>query len=252
MPLATAARDATCAPRRLGVGRRRRRATTRGRARGDDGDDGDDFDDGDGDGVARTGTRRALARHALALVVLDRAVTFADAARANALVDALNGTKTTQATFALGPVATSRTRLEAFRREVTSSADGIDRASVGARMTSVSLDCTAPRGSLAVYARGREVCTLAILARSATRGPAATNAPGSAEYDAVVAAMDDARVKFTELERALEDGEMRSANAAFDACDASLRAFAVALLACFKFNEDVNQRVRDAVPGAFA
>ncbi|OUS46383.1 P-loop containing nucleoside triphosphate hydrolase protein [Ostreococcus tauri] len=45
---------------------------------------------------------------------------------------------------------------------------------------------------------------------------------------------------------------MRSANAAFDACDASLRAFAVALLACFKFNEDVNQRVRDAVPGAFA
>jgi len=189
-------------------------------------------------------TRRALAVALTLGVAVTPAVT-----RANPLDDALRARRLTNAKFVVGPVATARARVAALRRDVEVNGDVLDERALGERMISCSLDCTEPRGVLGAYAKGREVCTLGILARSVTRGPAAKNEEGTEEYVNVTTALADAKARFADLELAL--GARAGASEAFDACDASLRRLADALVACFRLDDADRREVIDAVPGAF-
>ena len=115
----------------------------------------------------------------------------------------------------------------------------LDDAALRERLTSATLDCTNPRDSLEMYSNAREVCTLAILARSATSGPAARRDAASRESVDVFRTLDACRASFEALERVLASsaaGE-RERDAAFDACDAALLEFALRVLACFGFDD---------------
>lgn len=180
----------------------------------------------------------------------------ASSASANPLQALGDARKASNARFIVGPVALSRGRLAALRRDV--AYDGTDASVVGdikERLTSATLDCSTPRESLQAYSNVKDVCTLGILARSVTYGPGANNAPGTEAYTNVYTALETTRGAFTTLEDVLtstgQNGSDVSSlrDAAFDACDDSLRAFAEALLACFAFDDDAD--IRNAVPGAF-
>lgn len=198
---------------------------------------------------ARCGRRTLAAALALVLAAPARANPFEDAARAKRLQNAK---------FVLGPVATSRARTAALRRDVEMNGDVFDARALTERMISCSLDCTEARGALGAYANAREVCTFGILARSVTRGPAAKNDENSVEYVDVVRALADVKARFTDVELALGAGAGEAlgagarASEAFDAVDASLRRLAEALIACFRLDADDRREVIDAVPGAFA
>jgi hypothetical protein len=154
----------------------------------------------------------------------------------------------------LGPIALARGRLAALRRELDDDAATLDDAALRERLTSATLDCTNPRDSLEMYSNAREVCTLAILARSATSGPAARRDAASRESVDVFRTLDACRASFEALERVLASsaaGE-RERDAAFDACDAALLEFALRVLACFGLDDARARDAMAAVPGAFA
>ena len=177
----------------------------------------------------------------------------ASSASANPLQALGDARKASNARFILGPVALSRGRLAALRRDV--AYDGTDDVvgDIKERLTSATLDCSTPRESLQAYSNVKDVCTLGILARSVTYGPGANNAPGTEAYTNVYTALETTRGAFTTLEDALSTGQsggdVSARDAAFDACDDALLAFAEALLACFGFDDDAD--IRNAVPGAF-
>ena len=177
----------------------------------------------------------------------------ASSASANPLQALGDARKASNARFIVGPVALSRGRLAALRRDV--AYDGTDDVvgDIKERLTSATLDCSTPRESLQAYSNVKDVCTLGILARSVTYGPGANNAPGTEAYTNVYTALETTRGAFTTLEDALSTGQsggdVSARDAAFDACDDALLAFAEALLACFGFDDDAD--IRNAVPGAF-
>jgi len=200
-------------------------------------------------------TRRALATTFGALAA---AVTMCPApARAANPFEALGAARrATNARFLMGPVALSRARLTNLRRDVVDYAD-VD--ALEKKIAEATLDCLQPRGILDSYSKVKDVCTLSILARSATDGPASFNDPSSAESIDVYAALDAARASYTALEDVLlptltDDASARDnakIDAAFDASDDALKAFASALLACFRFDDADARAIVDAVPGAF-
>ena len=200
-------------------------------------------------------TRRALATTFSALAT---AVTMCPApARAANPFEALGAARrATNARFLMGPVALSRARLTNLRRDVVDYAD-VD--ALEKKIAEATLDCLQPRGILDSYSKVKDVCTLSILARSATDGPASFNDPSSAESIDVYAALDAARASYTALEDVLlptltDDASARDnakIDAAFDASDDALKAFASALLACFRFADADARAIVDAVPGAF-
>ena len=94
----------------------------------------------------------------------------------------------------MGPIGLSFERLTKLQaKESTMSVEELAQALGGA-----TLDCLNPRGSLAAYSNVRVVCTIKILRRSATVGPAVKNAPDSDEAVNVVAAEQKLLVRTTD------------------------------------------------------
>ena len=199
-----------------------------------------------------TTTTSTTRRDALRALALAPALAPALAARANPLEAVADARKAANARFLLGPIALARGRLAALRRELDDGAATLDDAALRERLTSATLDCTNPRDSLEMYSNAREVCTLAILARSATSGPAARRDAASRESVDVFRTLDACRASFEALERVLASSAAGERDAAFDACDAALLEFALRVLACFGFDDARARDAMAAVPGAFA
>ena len=204
------------------------------------------------------GRRTTLIATVASTMTMAMSASTASAAFANPLRALGDARKASNARFIVGPVALSRGRLAALRRDVAYDGDDKDAVvgDIKERLTSATLDCSTPRDALQAYSNVKDVCTLGILARSVTAGPGANNAPGTEAYVDVYAALETTRGTFRVLEDVLtstsarEDASAR--DAAFNACDAALRAFAEALLACFGFDDAAREDVKSAVPGAFA
>ena len=214
-----------------------------------------------------TTTRRASL---LALTTLATTTFATRPARASPFDELAAAKRRTNAKFLMGPVATSRARLAALRRDVSQN-DVLDVADARDALTKATLDCTTPRDALKAYSNARDVCTLSILARSVTKGPAARNADDSQESMAVYDALERAKDSFGVLEAAFErafgdfDGGSSSSSssssmapadasavdAAFAAADAAMYDFALALAACFRFDAPAYDALREDVAGAF-
>ena len=153
----------------------------------------------------------------------------------------------------MGPLQTTLERLRALR---VAEAGGSDAAALAEALGAATLDCLNPRGPLAAYASVRDVCTLRILVKSATLGPAARHAPEDAETRNVKASLDALQASYDSLAEALagdpSDLDPTARDAAFDACVSKLRAFAAALLACFPLDDARAEETRAAFPELFA
>ena len=149
----------------------------------------------------------------------------------------------------MGPLQTTLERLRALR---VAEAGGSDAAALAEALGAATLDCLNPRGPLAAYASVRDVCTLRILVKSATLGPAARHAPEDPETRRVLAALDALQAAYDGLADALAGDEPAARDAAFEACVSELRAFAAALLACFPLDEKRAEDVKSAFPELFA
>ena len=139
-------------------------------------------------------------------------------------------------------------RLVALERvESTLAAEDLVR-----ELGKATLDCVNPRGPLASYANVRDVCTLRILVKSATLGPAARHAAEDPETRRVLASLDVLQASYDSLAEALAGGDPTARDAAFDACVSKLRAFAAALLACFPLDDARAEDTMAAFPELFA
>ena len=152
----------------------------------------------------------------------------------------------------MGPLQTTLERLRALR----DAEAAMDDAALADALGAATLDCLNPRGPLAAYASVRDVCTLRILVKSATLGPAARHAPEDAETRRVLASLDALQASYDSLAEALagdpSDIDPTARDAAFDACVSKLRAFAAALLACFPLDDARAEETRAAFPELFA
>jgi hypothetical protein len=150
----------------------------------------------------------------------------------------------------MGPLQTTLERLRALRDAEAS----MDVKTLAEALGSSTLDCLNPRGPLAAYANVRDVCTLNILVKSATLGPAAKNPPGSKETVAALEALDALRTSYDALSTALADENAVGAGreAAFEACRANVRVFAEALLACFPLDPSRAEETKASFPELFA
>jgi hypothetical protein len=152
----------------------------------------------------------------------------------------------------MGPLQTTLERLRALR----DAEAAMDDAALADALGAATLDCLNPRGPLAAYASVRDVCTLRILVKSATLGPAARHAPEDAETRNVKASLDALQASYDSLAEALagdpSDLDPTARDAAFDACVSELRAFAAALLACFPLDDARAEETRAAFPELFA
>ena len=148
-----------------------------------------------------------------------------------------------------------RARLAALRRDLVVNG-GLDVDDAREALTKATLDCATPRDSLKAYSNARDVCTLSILTRSVTKGPAARNADDSQEsmavYDALERTKDSFGVVEAAVERAFESGaeEKEKLDAAFVAPTARLCDLA-ARSACFRFDDRSLDALLEDVPGAF-
>ena len=75
----------------------------------------------------------------------------------------------------MGPLQLTSDRLA----ELRAAESNLSVEDLAQTLGAATLDCMNPRGPLAAYANVRDVCTLKILLRSATEGPAVRNAPDS-------------------------------------------------------------------------
>ena len=152
----------------------------------------------------------------------------------------------------MGPLQTTLERLRALR----DAEAAMDVAALADALGAATLDCLNPRGPLAAYASVRDVCTLRILVKSATLGPAARHAPEDPETRRVLAELDALQASYDSLAEALagdpSDIDPTARDAAFDACVSKLRAFAAALLACFPLDDARAEETRAAFPELFA
>eukprot|EP00740_Mantoniella_antarctica_P002128 CAMPEP_0181356368 /NCGR_PEP_ID=MMETSP1106-20121128/4389_1 /TAXON_ID=81844 /ORGANISM="Mantoniella antarctica, Strain SL-175" /LENGTH=267 /DNA_ID=CAMNT_0023469157 /DNA_START=60 /DNA_END=863 /DNA_ORIENTATION=- len=196
---------------------------------------------------ARAFARRAVLTAAVAALSASAAPT--PLARANPFDDFAEGQLANKAKFFMGPPALSLERLDALQAsEVTLTVDEL-----AVVLGKATLDCLNPRGPLAAYANVRDVCTLNILVRSVTKGPAVTNAAASAEAMAVTAAARDLEKSYDELAAELAlDQRGDSRDAAFRKSKVLIRQFAAALLACFRLSEARNAATEAAFPALFA
>ena len=151
----------------------------------------------------------------------------------------------------MGPLQTTLERLRALR---VAEAGGSDAAALAEALGAATLDCLNPRGPLAAYASVRDVCTLRILVKSATLGPAARHAPEDPETRRVLAELDALQASYDSLAEALAGprGDPTARDAAFDACVSKLRAFAAALLACFPLDDARAEETKSLFPELFA
>ena len=150
----------------------------------------------------------------------------------------------------MGPLQTTLERLRALR----DAEAAMDVAALAEALGAATLDCLNPRGPLAAYASVRDVCTLRILVKSATLGPATRHAPEDPETRRVLAELDALQASYDSLAEALAGprGDPTARDAAFDACVSKLRAFAAALLACFPLDDARAEETMAAFPELFA
>ena len=148
----------------------------------------------------------------------------------------------------MGPLQLTSDRLA----ELRAAESNLSVEDLAQTLGAATLDCMNPRGPLAAYANVRDVCTLKILLRSATEGPAVRNAPDSplsiAAASSFLALQESYDALAVELARSPEEG---SRDAAFGECTARLRAFADALLACFRLDSEVSDDIRGNFPELF-
>ena len=130
----------------------------------------------------------------------------------------------------------------------------MDVAALAEALGAATLDCLNPRGPLAAYASVRDVCTLRILVKSATLGPAARHAPEDPETRRVLAALDELQASYDGLADALAGPSVEPAarDAAFESCVSKLRSFAAALLACFPLDDARAEETKSLFPELFA
>jgi len=148
----------------------------------------------------------------------------------------------------MGPLQLTRDRLDELER--TEASMNVDDLAVA--LGKATLDCLNPRGPLAQYAQVRDVCTLSILVKSATKGPAVTNADDSPESTAVRAAANALVTSYDELGRELaSETTGGSRAAAFEASRARLRDMAAALLDCFRLDDRFAGPIRSDFPDLF-
>lgn len=211
---------------------------------------------GDDASVSVDGTTRRASLLALTLAMTTPA--SVGVARASPFDDLASAKRRTNAKFLAGPVATARARLAALRRDLVVNG-GLDVDDAREALTKATLDCATPRDSLKAYSNARDVCTLSIVTRSVTKGPAARNADDSQESMAVYDALERTKDAFGVVEAAVENSfvqqsgaeEKEKLDAAFVDADAALYDFARALAACFRFDDRSLDALREDVPGAF-
>ena len=173
-------------------------------------------------------------------------------ARASPFDDFAASQRQAKSKIFMGPLQTTLERLRALR----DAEAAMDVAALADALGAATLDCLNPRGPLAAYASVRDVCTLRILVKSATLGPAARHAPEDSETRRVLASLDALQASYDSLAEALagdpSDIDPTARDAAFDACVSKLRAFAAALLACFPLDDARAEETRAAFPELFA
>ena len=148
----------------------------------------------------------------------------------------------------MGPLALSMERLAVLQKnEASMSVEELAAAIAG-----VTLDCNNPRGPLAAYSNVRDVCTMKILVRSVTIGPAQTNAKDSEESINAVAALKRLLDSYDELAAELtREAVGGSREAAFDKTRGDVRGFAGALLAAFRLPASEVANIQSQFPELF-
>ena len=165
------------------------------------------------------------------------------------LRDIQDGNLARKARLFMGPLQLTRDRLDELER--TEASMNVDDLAVA--LGKATLDCLNPRGPLAQYAQVRDVCTLSILVKSATKGPAVVNADDSPETAAVRAAANALVTSYDELGKELASETTGGARAAaFEASRARLRDTAAALLGCFRLDDRFAGPIRSDFPDLFA
>ena len=172
----------------------------------------------------------------------------APALAGNPFSDFADAQLASKARLFMGPLQLTSDRLA----ELRAAESNLSVEDLAQTLGAATLDCLNPRGPLAAYANVRDVCTLKILLRSATDGPAVRNAPDSPLSLAAAASFVGLQESYdalaVELARSPEGG---SRDAAFGECTARLRAFADALLACFRLDSEVSDGIRGDFPELF-
>ena len=207
---------------------------------------------------ARARAPSALPRRHALLGALGSALAAspASSARASPFDDFAASQLQAKSKIFMGPLQTTLERLRALR----DAESAMDVAALAEALGAATLDCLNPRGPLAAYASVRDVCTLRILVKSATLGPAARHAPDDPETKHVLAALDELQASYDRLADALAgpgpgpggDPNENARDAAFETCVSKLRAFAAALLACFPLDDARANDTRAAFPELFA
>ena len=148
----------------------------------------------------------------------------------------------------IGPVALTYERLVALQK----TENEMDVDTLAESLGAATLDCLNPRGPLAAYANVRDVCTLKILVKSATRGPAAVHASDSAEFINVTNALEQLDTSYDALASMLTSGaDGRAKDAAFETCFVNLKTFANALLECFPIDDEAKGETKNVFPDLF-
>lgn len=201
------------------------------------------------DVLATSTTPRRAALVSAAALALSAVVPPTRRAAANPLDDFADTQLASKAKLFMGPIALAFERLNELQAtEATLTVDELAQA-----LGNATLDCLNPRGPLAAYANVRDVCTLNILVRSATAGPAAKNAPDSDEATNVVAAAQRLRESYDDLAAELaREPSGGSRDAAFAKSRGLLREFAPALLACFRLPGERSSAIEAVFPDLFA
>ena len=199
-------------------------------------------------GVAPRSRRVALVS-AIGLASVATFGTPLPARAGNPLSDFADGQLQSKARLFMGPLQLTLDRLAELR--ASEAALSVDE--LGKTLGAATMDCLNPRGPLAAYASVRDVCTLKILLRSATEGPAIRNDVDGPLARAAAEALVDLQGSYDDLaeELAREPGE-GTRDAAFGACERKVKVFAAAILACFRLEERRNDAVRETFPELFA
>ena len=193
-------------------------------------------------------TRRAALLSSAALLLAPSHPALAGEA-SNFLSDLADGGLARKARLFMGPLQLTRDRLDEL--EELEAQLNVDDLAVA--LGKATLDCLNPRGALAQYAQVRDVCTLSILVKSATKGPAVTNADDSAETVAVRAAANALVTSYDDLGRELAaEATPGSRAAAFEVSRGKLRETASALLDCFRLDAKYTDPIRADFPDLFA
>ncbi len=176
-------------------------------------------------------------------------------------------TKQSQSTFQLGPLQVTLQRLRTLRNDIFTSLEeegkegkkneddgGVVVVKPGseeaiARLRNATLDCTSARPALEAYANVRDVCTLSIVLKSASKKFATEEARERARER-----KEQTVQAFAELERKLRDvnASKEDIDAEFENSRAKVKRFAESVLEAFDFSDEEEKVKREAFPELFS